>query len=304
MSEELPKRRSPRKRVRDIIGRLLGGSPTDQAAMLRSFLLNVLPEDDRVPIEARILSDEAFYAVVVAAEQELLDAYAHGELSTADAERVAQTYGSSPVRLQRARVAQALRRAWGREASPPIQGRSAVFGELELAVAVRGEGPTPEESSKMQLIARRMVQRAPKDFPLSPDSLLSEVYARISTAKSPLWNDRTQFLAVAAALMRRVIVEHARAQGARVRQREPAAPSAILLGLESPASEDFLLMDRALNRLEKEDPRKSNLIELRYFAGLTVEEIATALNLPVRTIKRDLVMATAWMKAAMARPSS
>ena len=114
----------------------------------------------------------------------------------------------------------------------------------------------------------------------------------------PDWEERKHFFGVAAHLMRQVLVEHARRRGARKRAgRRVSVEEAVSFRPER--SRDVVVLDSCLNELQKLDPRKCKAIELRYFAGLSVDEIGQALDLSPVTVRRSLRMAEAWLYQEM-----
>ncbi len=119
------------------------------------------------------------------------------------------------------------------------------------------------------------------------------------------WNDRVHFFAVAANLMRRILVDEARRRQAQKRggaERPLSLEELSIQGFDfaSPgAATDLILLDQALSRLEEADPRKGKVVELRCFAGMTIEETAAALEVSHATVERDLKMAKAWLAKEM-----
>ena len=136
---------------------------------------------------------------------------------------------------------------------------------------------------------------------LQPTALVHEAYMRLVEQSSPDWQSRSHFYGVAARVMRQILVDHARRKLAKKR-----AGAAVTLeqavSFQEEGSKDLVALDTALRDLEKVDERKCHAIELRYFAGLSMEEIAQAMNLSVQTVRRDLRMAEAWLNNAMQTP--
>jgi RNA polymerase sigma factor (TIGR02999 family) len=150
--------------------------------------------------------------------------------------------------------------------------------------------------AELQRVARRELRRERIDHTLQPTALINELYLRLVKQRSASWENRAQFFAVAAQLMRRILVDHARAQAAA--KRGGSSPRVSLseardVGVE-PALE-VLAVDRALTRLATLDADQSRIVELRYFAGLTVEETAHVLGTSPRTVKREWRLAKAWL---------
>jgi RNA polymerase sigma factor (TIGR02999 family) len=152
--------------------------------------------------------------------------------------------------------------------------------------------------------ARRNLRRERRDHTLDTAALINETYLRLVEQRSVRWQDRGHFYALAAELMRRVLVDHARA---KLRQKRGGANQAEPLGdLEiaiTPLDLDLIALDEALNRLEAIDARQVRVVELRYFAGLEINETAELLKISPATVKREWAAAKAWLKHEMTRES-
>jgi RNA polymerase sigma factor (TIGR02999 family) len=135
------------------------------------------------------------------------------------------------------------------------------------------------------------------DHSLQPTALLHEAYLRLVDVRRVNWQNRTHFLAMSARIMRRVLVESARA---RRYQRRGAGASRVSLGeglLVSEAPDvDVIALSDALDEFARIDQRKSRVVELRYFGGLTVDETAEALSISPETVARDWRLAKAWLR--------
>lgn len=137
---------------------------------------------------------------------------------------------------------------------------------------------------------------------LSPTALVHEVYVHLVDQRRARWHNRAQFYSVAARLMRRVLVDHARA---RSRKKRDPRNLAIRAPDESPALDrderiaNVLAIDEALERLGAIDSEQQRIVELRFFGGLSVEETAAALGIAPRTVKRDWALARAWLYDAL-----
>jgi RNA polymerase sigma-70 factor (ECF subfamily) len=135
---------------------------------------------------------------------------------------------------------------------------------------------------------------------LQTTALLDEAYLLLVDHTKRNWQNRTHFVAAAAQLMRRIMVDHARER--RSLKRGGGAPKVTLdeaAAVTETRSEELLALDDALERLAAQDPRKSQIVELRYFGGLTVEETAEFLKLSQRTVEREWNMAKAWLYRAL-----
>jgi RNA polymerase sigma-70 factor, ECF subfamily len=131
---------------------------------------------------------------------------------------------------------------------------------------------------------------------LQATALVHEAYLRLVGQKEISWQNRAHFFGVAANLMRRILVDHARAKQAKKRGgsgQKLSLDEAVLVKPEAP--EQFLALDEALERLAKRDPRQSRIVELRFFGGLSEEETAEVLGISTRTVKRDWSVARAWL---------
>lgn len=146
--------------------------------------------------------------------------------------------------------------------------------------------------SELRESARRAMARERPDHTLDPTALVNEVYLRLLQLKRVSWEGRGAFFAFAVRLMRRILVEHARAVGAQKRgggaERISLEPAGLLV--EEPAI-DVLILDDALSRLEAVDPRLVRLVELRFFAGFTEDETAEALGTSRSSVQREWAVA-------------
>ena len=151
-----------------------------------------------------------------------------------------------------------------------------------------------------QLAGRYM--RSERQMTLQPTALVNEAYLRLADAGVP-WTGRVHFFAVAAGIMRRILVDEARRRRADKRGggEVPLQLDEALVAIQ-PAS-DLLALDLALERLASVDERKCRVLELRFFAGLTIDETAAALEVSHATVERDLKMARAWLADEL-NPSS
>jgi RNA polymerase sigma factor (TIGR02999 family) len=154
----------------------------------------------------------------------------------------------------------------------------------------------PVVYAELRRIAARQLRRERDGHTLQPTALVHEAYLRLVEQRSVNWESRAHFFGVAAQVMRRVLVDHARRQGAKKRnggaQRVPLEAAA-----ETAAVDQIpvLLLDHALGRLETLDPGLAQIVELRAFGGLTIDEAAHVLNVSPTTAKRDWRTAKAWL---------
>jgi len=165
----------------------------------------------------------------------------------------------------------------------------------------------PVVYDELRRLAGRFLKRERAGHTLQPTALVHEAYMRLSEQRRIGWEDRARFFGAAAQTMRRILVNHARDRRA-AKRGGGAAPitldvdSDAALGLvsESP-DEDLLAVDEALTALAALDPRATRVVELRYFAGLSIEETAEVLGISPATVKREWASARAWLRREVAR---
>jgi RNA polymerase sigma-70 factor (ECF subfamily) len=158
----------------------------------------------------------------------------------------------------------------------------------------------PLVHQELHQIARRCMAGERVGHSLQATALVNEAYVRLVDGTVVEWHDRAHFLAVAARIMRRILVDYARARGARKRGGGDARVTfdeALVVTAE--ARENFVALDDALEALAKFDERKSRVVELRFFGGLSVEETAAVLEVSVDTVMRDWRLAKAWLQVEM-----
>lgn len=157
----------------------------------------------------------------------------------------------------------------------------------------------PMVYAELRAIAANHLGSERSGHTLQPTALANEAYLRLQGLKNVPWHDRTHFFAMASRIMRRVLVDHARARSAQKRGAD--APRVELTeGLNDalqPAMDavELIDLDRALDQLAEAEPRLARLVEVRFFGGLTIEEAAGVLGCSPRTAKRDWAFARAWL---------
>jgi RNA polymerase sigma-70 factor (ECF subfamily) len=153
---------------------------------------------------------------------------------------------------------------------------------------------------ELHQIARRCMAGERAGHSLQATALVNEAYVRLVDGKAVEWHDRAHFLAVAARVMRRILVDHARARHYQKRGGH-AAKVTFDEGLvvTNEPREDFVALDDALQVLAKFDERKSRVIEMRFFGGLSVEETASVLKVSPDTVMRDWRLAKVWLRREM-----
>ena len=154
----------------------------------------------------------------------------------------------------------------------------------------------PLVHSELRRIARRQMSHERPGHTLQATALVNEAYLKLAGQQGLEWQNRAHFFAVAAQVMRHILIDHARAHA-----RDKRGGGAIQVSLnEAVASggeqaENFLALDEALRTLEQIDPQKGKIVELRYFGGLSIEETADVLNVSPRTVRREWQRAKAWL---------
>ena len=149
---------------------------------------------------------------------------------------------------------------------------------------------------ELHAVAARAMRRERGSHTLQPTAVLHEAYMRLASQHQVGWRDEQEFLAVAANVMRRVLVDHARRRAAGKRG---AGAARVTLDPErlaaSDSGVDLLGLDDAIERLARSEPRAARVVELRFFAGLSVEETAKALGVSAPTVKREWAWARTWL---------
>ena len=177
--------------------------------------------------------------------------------------------------------------------------RSQEFIDL-LTAAERGgrdavDRLVPIVYAELRELASAYLRRERPDHTLQTTALVHEAYLRLTDQRSTTWQNRSHFLGVAAQAMRRILVDHAK--GRQRLKRDGGRPVTLDDGMAiiTGPPEEVLAVDEALKRLTELDPRQARIVELRYFAGLTIEETASALELSPATVKREWTSARAWL---------
>jgi len=158
---------------------------------------------------------------------------------------------------------------------------------------------TPLVDAELRRLARVYMSRERKEHTLQPTALINEVFVRLMSDADIRWNDRAHFFGICARLMRRVLVDHARSRGYQKRGGDVVRVTIDEQALPAPSGVDVLDLDRALSQLETFDERKCRVVEMRFFAGLSVEETAEALKVSSDTVKRDWRIAKLWLLEAL-----
>ena len=149
---------------------------------------------------------------------------------------------------------------------------------------------------ELRRLARHYLNNERADHSLQPTALVHEVYLRLNGQKNVQWKSRAHFFSVATQMMRRILIDHAKGL-----QRNKRGAGAIKLSLDEviilsdEGSIELIALDEALTKLSVIDPRKSHVVELRYFGGMSVEETAEILGVSRKTVMREWAMARAWL---------
>jgi len=153
---------------------------------------------------------------------------------------------------------------------------------------------------ELKVLAAGYLRAERADHTLQTTGLVHEAYLKLVDQRRTTWQNRAHFFGIAAQAMRRILVDHARRR--RARKRDAGRPVTLddNLAGNSPDSEEVLAVDEALQRLAALDPRQARIVELRYFAGLGIEQTAEALEISPATVKRDWLSAKAWLQRELA----
>ncbi len=175
-------------------------------------------------------------------------------------------------------------------------------GEVSRLLIEAGEGRAdafdrlfPLVYAELRRAARRQLAREQPGHTLQPTALVHEAYLKLAAAGDPGARSRAHFLAVASRAMRQILVDHARRRNALKRSPQHDAGGALQGRGDEPADLELLHLDAALEGLGNEQPRLRQVVECRFFGGLTEEETADALEVTARTVRRDWVRARAWL---------
>lgn len=177
--------------------------------------------------------------------------------------------------------------------------------EVTFLLSAMSQGDSEAASLLMPLIyaeLRRLaggyMRRERPDHTLQATALLHEAYLKLVEQRAVNWQSRAHFFGIAAQLMRRILIDHARAHLRQKRggeQQKVSLDEAVVFSEDK--SEELMAVDQALDRLAQLDPRQARVVEMRFFAGLSVEEIAAVLGVSPKTVKRDWSVARAWLYA-------
>lgn len=159
--------------------------------------------------------------------------------------------------------------------------------------------------AELRKLARSYLRKERPDHTLQSAALVHEAYVRLAGKSSPDWQNRTHFFGVAARLMRQILVDHARRRAAA--KRGDGIPQLALneaLSIPQLRNVDLILLDDALQRLTELDERQSRIVELRFFAGLSIEETSEAIGISAATVSREWTTARLWLRREIVRTST
>jgi RNA polymerase sigma-70 factor (ECF subfamily) len=148
---------------------------------------------------------------------------------------------------------------------------------------------------ELRRLARGYLRRERRDHSLPPTALVHDAFLKMVDQRRVRWQNRAQFFAIAAHQMRRILVDHARAHQAVKRGAAARVPLTDIQAGEDASDVNVLALDAALEKLSERYPRQGQLVELRFFGGLTVAETAAVLGVAPITVKRDWALARAWL---------
>ncbi|HSE97843.1 MAG TPA: sigma-70 family RNA polymerase sigma factor [Blastocatellia bacterium] len=154
---------------------------------------------------------------------------------------------------------------------------------------------------ELRRLAGRYMRRESRDHTLQTSALVNEAYLRLIDQRSVQWQNRAHFFGVAAQLMRRILVDHARSRSRAKRGGGAQVVSLVEQAAMSQEVAEVIALDMALNNLAELDPRKGQIVEMKFFGGLTNEEVAEVLKVTTRTVEREWRKAKAWLHRAMTR---
>jgi len=177
-----------------------------------------------------------------------------------------------------------------------------LLAELRSGKSEAADELIPLIFEHLRRVARRLLQGEREDHTLQPTALVNDALMQLMGNQKLEWQSRAQFFAVASKIMRHILIDHARAHRADKRGGEfQRIPLDAGLSYEWRQADALLALDQALNRLAEYDPRMSKIVEMRFFAGMTEEEITEVLQISLKTVKRDWQFARDWLYAELTR---
>lgn len=161
----------------------------------------------------------------------------------------------------------------------------------------------PEIYAELRTLAASYLRRERSNHTLQATALVHEAFVKLIDQRAVQWQNRAHFFGIAAQVMRRILVDHARAHAAAKRGLGNAPVSLEDALAITPAPDiDLLALDESLNRLAEFDPQQSRVVELRYFGGLTIDETAEVMRISPATVGREWTLAKAWLYSQLTHP--
>lgn len=177
-----------------------------------------------------------------------------------------------------------------------------LLGEIKDGKHTAVDRLIPLVYSDLRKMARRYLRRERKDHTLEPTALVHEVYLHLVHGQNRVWQDRSHFFAEAALSMRNLLIDHARKR--KTARRGGGLIKLSLDVIDVVEKRDYwklLLLDKALSKLERKDPRQGRIVVLRFYGRLTEGEVAEVMGISSRTVKRDWEVARSWLRREMAQ---
>ncbi len=182
---------------------------------------------------------------------------------------------------------------------------TAILRDLKAGHSDAADRLVPLLMQELRTLARLHLRSERPGHTLQPTALVHEVYLRLVTDQARGWQNRAHFIGVSVSVMRRILVDHARRKRALKRDagERVVADREDYAGFSHEQADELISLNMALDTLEKLSPRQRQMVELRYFGGLSLEETAEAMNVSAITVQRDWIAARAWLKQRL-RPKT
>ncbi len=171
---------------------------------------------------------------------------------------------------------------------------SGLLNDLHESNSAAADRLIPIVFRELHALAELYVRREGPSHTLQPTALVHECYLRLVADQARDWQNRAHFIGVAASIMRRLLIDHARKK--RAEKRQLPEPHRWDAGMTAREADELLTLNLALDRLEKSNARYARVVELRYFGGLSIDEIAQVMQTSAMTVRRDWIGARAWLK--------
>lgn len=187
--------------------------------------------------------------------------------------------------------------------NPAREDVTVLLGQLAKGDGEAASRLIPVVYDELRRLATAYMRRERSDHTLQPTALVHEAYLKLVEQRSVDWQGRAHFFAIAAQMMRRILIDHARGHLREKRgEGEKPVPLNEALVFAPEQSLELVKLDQSLKRLAEIDPRQSQIVELRFFGGLTVEQTANVLAISPKTVKRDWNVAKAWLHGDLKKP--